>query len=249
MPDTEDIIPGTVSSDLNRIRQEEITGRLHDIRTVSVPPGLLDRLIAVEKYLMQAPCIPASAFQVYYHVVPDHLVHRVSRLQRFAESVAHLRIIQNLYHPGSINVQSIEIATRIYHDELQRLLGSMFPPEHAFWDQYHHRNYTDLAFGVPISKTASHEEVQQSLTRATGIYYSALDAMYFLAGRMESSSYQLITHSLKWALQAYYTPARTAGFDRSQSLRNAIQLIESVDAPAYRSWLVHQIHHKTAHVS
>ncbi len=105
-------------------------------------------------------------------------------------------------------------AARIYEQEAQRILGSIFPIEDHFWETFYIRQ-------------------QQEKTKPL----VALDALHLLTQSQQQIAYQLLTQSLKAILEGHYTAYQT----RKNHFENAKRLLMDLPIAPLQDWLNQQL--------
>lgn len=101
-------------------------------------------------------------------------------------------------------------AARIYEQEAQRLLGSMFSIDHKFWKAFYTR-----------------QELEATKPLVT------IDALHFSSNCQAQIAYQLLLQSLKAILVGHYEAAIT----KKEHFENAKRLLSDLPVPQLISWL------------
>ena len=226
----------------NTYRQTETDSRLQYMRTAPVSPGTSDQLMAVEKWLWEAPCLPAAALVGgEFTGIKPAIMDKLGHVQQCCEAVVHLRFVAEHELEIADQLATIEHTADVYAQELQRLLGSLFHIDDPFWEQFYARQNSLFDFKNPApAKLQEEPETTISplyLQLHYGLFFITLDAIHRCTMGQHKIAYQLLLQSLKWVLTGYYSPRLTVGFRNQEAFHNAIQLVDSLKLPEYKAWL------------
>ncbi len=144
----------------------------------------LDIITAAERYMEDAIKLPMVTFVLScFPKIDKKNLKKITQVWRYNLAVFHLT--KKRKESTDATTQTLlHTASRIYEQEAQRILGSIFPLEHPFWKAFYKRQETDL------KKT-----------------FVAIDALHFYTNCQEKIAYQLLTQSLKAILQGQHETA------------------------------------------
>jgi hypothetical protein len=149
-------------------------------------------------------------------------------------------------------------ASEIYALEVNRLLGSLFSFDHPFWTCYYDRHNDALHAEGQMSDMIDIDQasITYHLQRHYSMFYVPLDCMYYLAGEQQhpdnterhrglGMQYEMIMQSMRWLLVALFIPKTIKGFNRTDAYRKAISLVNHLDIPLYKDFIIQKMHDKT----
>jgi len=177
----------------------------------------LDIITAAERYLKGELNLPIIEFALpCFPIIEKRKFDKINQIWTFSKSALHLHIESEQEQNKA--TQSILLkARRIYEQEAQRILGSIFPIEHPFWKSFYQRQATAIA---------------QPLV--------AIDALHYSTNCKEKISYQLLIQSLKAILAAKYETKLDHPKVKMNHFKNADRLIMDLPLENLKAWLQFQ---------
>ncbi len=173
----------------------------------------LDTLTAAEKYLASELELPIIEFILpYFPNAGQKISKKLEQTWQFSIASFQLQKSMKLLKSKEPELLLTK-ASRIYEQETQRILGSIFPIEHLFWKYFYQRQETDLL--KPLV---------------------SIDALYFSVKKHGTIPYQLFTQSLKAILQAQYEEKST----KILYYQKAEKLIVEMPFKALKEWITIQ---------
>jgi hypothetical protein len=144
-----------------------------------------DILTAVEKYMGDAVVFPLVEYAApCFNDLDAASIKKIAQIWRYLSASFHLQQITKSDVKNNIDVIKHK-AARIYEQEAQRILGSLFPLEHKFWTVFYSR-----------------QEINNDKLLV------AIDALFYSADTKNQISYQLLLQSIKAIAKGYYATHR-----------------------------------------
>ena len=175
----------------------------------------LDTITAAERYMEEEIELPMIDFALpCFPRIDEKIIEKIGQVWQYHLAVFHLQKKSK----GIINTSSqtlLQNACRIYEQEAQRILGSIFPLAHPFWKAFYQRQETHLKKPLVV-----------------------IDALHFYTNNQEKIAYQLLTQSLKSILQGQYETDN----QKNKYYENADRLLTDLPLEDLKTWL---LTHKT----
>ncbi|GEM_PF-3434038 len=191
--------------------------RIMAIKQIPLSWKELDIITAAERYLKGALNLPIIKFALpCFPIIKKREFAKINRIWEFSKSALHLHFESEQQQSKSTQMILLK-ARRIYEQEAQRILGSIFPLEHPFWKSFYQRQETRLT---------------QPLV--------GIDALHFYTSCKEKISYQLLTQSLKAILLAHYETKFDNPMGKIDHFKNADRLIIDLPLEKLKVWLQFQ---------
>jgi hypothetical protein len=157
-------------------------------------------------------------------------------------------------------------ASEIYTLEVTRLLGSLFSFDHPFWTCFYDRHNAALHAKGQMTTLPMNDQAHLTyfLQRHYTMFYVPLDCMYYLhrqqgthikrdqgslCGGVPSANYELIMQSLRWLLASLFMPETTIDFNHTKAYRKALSLVDHLNLPQYKEFIIQKMHGKKETVS
>ncbi len=173
----------------------------------------LDIITAAEKYMKGEIQFPMVDFALpCFPGIAPKVIQKIKQVWQYGIAAFHLQK-QSKQQKNTATQKLLVKASRIYEQETQRILGSIFPLEHPFWKSFYQRQETDLK--KPLV---------------------AIDALHFYTKRQEKIAYQLLTQSLKAILKGQYETQS----QKNKYYENADRLLMDLPVEAFKTWLQNQ---------
>lgn len=188
--------------------------RLHEVQKAPFSWKERDILTAAEKYMNGALDLPLVDFVLpCFQEMDRDAAMKVAQVWRCLYAGYHLRKVAIEKEANFCN--SIQLkAARIYEQEAQRILGSIFSLEHRFWTVFYNRQ----------------EEKESKLL-------IVIDAMYFNTGCKEPITYQLLQQCSNAIIKGYYSTLNL----RRVHFESAKRLVINLPLMQLREWLNRQL--------
>lgn len=172
-----------------------------------------DLLTAAERFMPGAiSCfIVSSSLACFPEIKPD-VCKKIIQVEWCSLAAFHLHMIQKdkkEYQTDSLQIQ----AARIYEQEAQRVLGSVFFLENPFWKAFYTRQ-------------------EMILTRPIVV----LDALHFLTQCKEKIAHQLLVQSFKAILSGFYADETI----KKETFNTAKRLLVDLPQQKLTRWLDEQ---------
>lgn len=188
--------------------------RIAGIRKSPISWKERDLLTAAEKFLIGTLELPLVEFTLpCFPTIDESISKKITYVWACNCAALHLHKATENTNPLFSKTMQLK-AARIYEQEAQRLLGSIFLLDHSFWKAFYTRQ--ELEETKPIV---------------------ALDALHFYTHGQEQIRYQLLVQSLKTILKGYYEKSDL----KINQYQIAKRLLIDQPVPQLQLWLDHQI--------
>ncbi len=198
--------------------QRSQKARIAKIKEAPISWKERDLLTAAEKYMKGAIGFPMVEYASgCFPKIEKNTLQKIEQVWACSSAAYHL---QQLAEKGNNSVKtdfpnSLQLkAARIYEQEAQRILGSIFPIEHKFWEPFYVRQQ---------------EEMTKPLV--------PIDALHFSSGCQQQIAYQLLIQSFKVILEGHYTTTVT----KRNHFENAKRLLVDLPMSPLQAWLNQQL--------
>lgn len=169
-----------------------------------------DLLTASEKFMTGVLDFPLVEYALPCFPKVDPIVHqKIAQVWACTTATYHLNILAEGKPDDSSNMHHLK-AARIYEQEAQRVLGSIFPMEHQFWKAFY---------------TRQELEVTKPLV--------SIDAIHFNTNCQAQIAYQLLLQSIKAILMGHYKNPT----DKKNHFENAKRLLMDLPMVSLISWI------------
>jgi len=188
--------------------------RILEIKEGPFPWKERDTLTAVEKYMDNAIDFPVVAYATPCFNNRDAAsIKKIAQTWRYLSASFHLQQITEEDIANNIDCIK-QKAARIYEQEAQRILGSLFPLEHKFWTVFYSRQETN----------------EDKLL-------VAIDALFYSSGAKNQVTYQLLLQSLKAIASGYYATNNI----KKKHFEDAKRLIIDLPLTPLKQWINTQL--------
>lgn len=174
-----------------------------------------DTLTAVEKYMSGAIAFSLVAcISSCLNDLDDKSIKNISKIWRYLTASYHLQQISKNDVVNNIDIIK-QKAVRIYEQEAQRVLGTLFLLDHKFWIIFYSR-----------------QQIKEHNLLVV------IDILFYSAGIKNQITYQLLLQSLKAIAEGYYATHTI----KKKHFEDAKQLIIDLDVEPLRLWINTQLY-------
>jgi len=184
--------------------------RLLSMKKIPLSWKELDIITAAERYVENELQLDLVEFILpCFPTVEDNLSKKISQVWFYSITGLHLQNEASKLENEDVKGMLIK-ASRIYEQESQRILGSIFPINHTFWKSFYQRQDSDLTKPLIV-----------------------VDALHYLDVSKNGIVHQLISQSVFAILQGHYE--QNSEFDLPYE--RAKRLIVDLPLNALKKWL------------
>ena len=198
----------------DNIMKSIYTTRITAIQNAPFSWKAKDTLTGAEKYMevimkislieMIHTCFPAISIEKQ---------RKINLIWRYELAAYHLKKTSCTSSESS-SIQELKInAAKMYELEAQRILGALFPLDHAFWKAFYKR------------QEAESDKI-----------LIAIDALHFASKSQSSIAYQLLLQAFRFIIKGQYA----SGENRYTHFKNANKLLADLPLPELQLWLNQQ---------
>jgi len=177
-----------------------------------------DIITAAERYLAGVMTVPmithvAPCFTKAGRQINQSSLEKIARVWRFNIAAYHLQHQINTAETHIVKPLLMK-SKSLYEQEAQRILGSIFPIESSFWNDFYIRQDKELTKNLV-----------------------AIDAIHHLTGQQNSLAHQLITQSIKYSLLSFYMNDDDKLVERNEHINKAEKLIMDLPLEELKIWI------------
>jgi hypothetical protein len=219
--------------------------RLAYMRSAPITTTERDLLQSAEEFLDTALPLPIVAMlRPAFEGLPEHALTTIVNIAQCTAAALHLDFAHSTTNSTS-DITYIRQAGSVYLLETQRLLGSLFPIAHPFWQFYYIRrsamNASESGGNARIENGWDCEKLPRYLQERYAMYFLIVDAMHYASECRNKLAYELLLQSLKWILAGFYSGLLGARCNELSMYKRALKLTEPLDLPEFKTWITEMI--------